>query len=677
MIFKLIFLAATTTSSRHFCTNNAFPNRVSHYLQRAKLIDSIRLALRSPSPTPSLLLPLLNDPKLDSFVVTHSLRSAPSPDSALSLVETLNSIPSFSHTQSTLHAITKILAKSKRISELQKLIDAINNGEFGDAGGVRFMDQLRLNAVAGDLDSALRVWNDYKLVLSKSKKHPCVESYNLLMSLYKKNGMDLKAVEMFRKMVIQGINPNTRTYTVVMDHLVSSGKLEAALEVFDILPRMRIKRTLKQYLILTEGFTKTEQFEVIKRLLKEMKNDGILPGHAMRMSLNCMREAGFLEETEEFVKELLPDERIGNVGFFLDNSDDDDEDEAGDEIDVENDGSVDGVRLKPWLDPSALASALSDWNPDEVSALEDAKFVWTTRLVCKLLRSFKKADTAWKFFWWVADQPGEFTHDVYTISRLIAILARHGHVDLVNGLVFKVKQEGMRLSFGTVRLMIDFYGISKKSNAALQVLGDIESLTGPVSKFNLMLLYSSLFRTFTKCKRGLEAMGLLEEMISSGILPDIQTFTGLIQHFALEGDLRTVQKLFGMARQSGLDPDTDMFRIVILAYCKNGAATSALRVFEDMMSMNKILDRATKALLVKSLWKEGKRREAAIVQEKKEKINDIHQLEGHVWTVSAVDLIRLYDIYSSAFTTNGNQTSRQTCEAPVGFHPSHFESFAA
>ncbi|MCL7045231.1 hypothetical protein MKW94_006701 [Papaver nudicaule] len=656
MILKRIFFsAATTYPSRHFCTKNAVTNRVTLYLQRAKLIDSIRLALRSNSPTLSLL-PLLNDPRLDSFVVTHSLRSAPSPDSALSLFESLKTIPGFSHTQLTLFAITKILAKSKRNSELKNLVDAINAGEFKDVGPVRLMDQLRLNAAVGDLDSALQVWKDYRLVLSQSKKEPCTESYNLLMSLYKQNGLNLKAVEMFRKMIIGGVSTNSRTYTVVIDHLASFGKFEAALEVFDKLPLMRIKRTSKQYLILTEGFAKIEQFEVVKRLLKEMKSDGILPGHAMRMSLDCIREAGFLKETEDFVKELLPDERIGSVGFSGDYSDDDDEDEVRDEIDMGNDGSVDGVRLKPWLDPSALASALSDWNPAEVSALEDAKFVWTTRLVCKVLRYFKKAETAWNFFWWVAVQPGEFTHDVYTISRLIAILARHGHVELVNQLLLKVKAEGMRLSFSTVRLMIDLYGISKKPDAALKVFGDVESLTGGVSKFNLMLLYSSLFRTLIKCKRGLEVMNLLEEMIISGIFPDTQTFTGLIQHFALEGDLRTVQKLFGMVRQSGVDPDANMFRIVIHAYCKNGAAALAFRLFEDMMSMNLIPDGATNALLVKSLWKEGKRREAAVAQEKGKEINGIHQLAlpSHVWTISTADLIRVYDIYSNAFTTNGN-----------------------
>ncbi|KAI3922029.1 hypothetical protein MKX01_005718 [Papaver californicum] len=615
MILNRIFFFAATTSSRHFCTSNTVVNRVTLYLQRAKLIDSIRFALRSSSPTPSLL-PLLNDPALASFVILHSL------------VETLKAIPSFSHTQSILHAITKILAKSKRISELQQVIDAINAGEFKDVGRVRFMDQLRLNAIVGDLDSALRVWKDYRLVLSKSKKHPRTESYNLLMSLYKQNGMNLKAVEIFHKIAKKGVNPNSRTYTVVIDHLVSFWKFEAALEVFDILPRLRI--TSRQYMILTEGFTKIEQFEVVKRLLKETKRDGIFPGRAMLMSLNCIRQAGFSKETEEFVKELLPDERIRNVGFSVDNSDDD-EDEVGNEIDGENDGSVDGVSLKPWLDPSALASALSDWNPDEVSALEDAKFVWTTRLVCKVLRNFKKAETAWKFFWWVADQPGEFTHDVYTISRLIAILARHGLADLVNQLELKVKLEGMRLSFSTVRLMIDFYGISKKPDAALKVLDDIESLTGAVSKFNLMLLYSSLFRTLIKCKRGLEAMDLLEEMILSGILPDIQTFNWIDPAF----------RLFETARQSGLDPDTGLFRVVIRAYCKNGTAPLALRVFEDMMTMNLIPDGATKALLVKK---------------KGEETNYTHKLAmpGHVWTVSVADLTRLYDVYSNAFTTNGD-----------------------
>lgn len=111
-----------------------------------------------------------------------------------------------------------------------------------------------------------------------------------------------------------------------------------------------------------------------------------------------MREAGFLEETDEFVKEMLPDERIKSVGVPMDDDDDYDYDNDCDKADhTDRDVHVNEVQLKPWLDPVALASALHYWGPEEVSALEDAKFVWTTRLVYKMIRNFNSAETAWHF----------------------------------------------------------------------------------------------------------------------------------------------------------------------------------------------------------------------------------------------------------------------------------------
>ncbi|XP_010254978.1 PREDICTED: pentatricopeptide repeat-containing protein At5g66631 [Nelumbo nucifera] len=632
-------------------TSDAPCNRVSLYLQRSRLIDSFRLGLRSKSP--AALLTLLKNPSLDSFVVTHALRSAPSPDLALSLVETLNSLPNFTHTQTTLHAIAKILAKSGRSVELQSLIDDINAGKFTNVARISYMDRLRWHAAAADLDSAVRVWNEFKLALPGGKKHPCTESYNLLMSLYAQKGKHLEAVQMFSRMISEGANPNSRTYTVMIEHLANSGKLDSAEEVFKRLPSMRVKRTSRQYSVLAQSFILVKRFDEVKELLKEMRMDGILPGRTMQLSLKCMQDAGYLEETEEFIRELSPDERIGRVGFYMDDSDND---EDGDDDDNSGEADGDGIQLKPWLDPSALASALSDWKPGEVSALEAANFVWTTRLVCKILRNFKRVETAWHFFCWVACQPENFTHDVYTVSRMITILARHGHVELVDQLISKVKREGIRLPFSTVRLIIDFYGISKKADAALKVFRNAELVCGSLSKFKLMLLYSSLLWTLTKCLRSSEAMDLLEEMILSGTLPDIQTFCGLMQYFALEGDLRTVHRLFGMVRQSGLELDAYMFQILIRAYCKCEKAAIALRVFEDMRSLNLMPDVFTKALLVKSLWREGKLREAALVEERSEEINDIlpSALPGHVWTVSSADLTKVYNLYSDAFAKNGD-----------------------
>ncbi|KAJ8645719.1 hypothetical protein MRB53_007467 [Persea americana] len=96
-----------------------------------------------------------------------------------------------------------------------------------------------------------------------------------------------------------------------------------------------------------------------------------------------------------------------------------------------------------------------------------------------------------------------------------------------------------------------------------------------------------------------------------------------------------------MVRQSELEPNAYMYQMLIRAYCKRERAALALRVFEDMRGADLWPNAATKALLVKSLWKEGKLREAAAVEEKGEEVRDLLPvaLPGHVWNVSSADLV--------------------------------------
>ncbi|XP_044469461.1 pentatricopeptide repeat-containing protein At5g66631 [Mangifera indica] len=624
-----------------FYVRAPFPNKLTHYLRRAQLIDSIRLALRSDSPNYSALL---NDRLIDSFIVVHALRSAPNADSALRILQNLEASPHFSHTQATLHALATVLAKSRRSAELKTLISDINSGRFRDCR-VSLMNLLQWYSAIGDLHMVINTWNEYR----QKEKRVCTESYNIVMSVYAKMGKHFEAVETFSNMIDEGAIPNSRTYTVMIEHLVNCGKLDSAMKVFSVLPLMRIKRTLKQFSVLVEGFVGVGQFDEVKTLLNEMRNDGKFPGRSMCVSLQRMQEAGFVEETDDFLREMLPDDRIKSVRYCEDSSDEEEDDIINNDC---GEGKLDEIKLKPWLDPKALADALNEWSPEVVSVLEDAKFVWTTRLVCKVLRQFKSPETAWDFFCWVAYQPG-YTHDVYTVERLMAILARHGYVELVDRLIFKIRREGMRLPFGTIRLLIDFYGISKKADAALKVFYDDRTLCGPVSNFNLMLLYSSLLRTLTKCKRDSDAINVFEEMILNGVCPDIQTFSGLMYHFALLGDIKTVQKLFTMVRQSGVEPDAYMYKVLIQAYCKCERAALAYRVFEDLSNTNLLPDAATKELLVKSLWKEGKRKEAAAVEERCEEINEVLPLalRGHIWTVNSGDLTRVYNIYLKSFSS--------------------------
>ncbi|XP_009802251.1 pentatricopeptide repeat-containing protein At5g66631 [Nicotiana sylvestris] len=621
-------------------------NKVDLYFQRARLIDSIRLALRSNSS--DNLIPHLENPTLDSFVVTNALQSVPSPDSALSLIENLKTIPHFAHTHNTLYALAKVLAKARETAKLQALINAINMGKFINVARVSYMDQMRWYAISKEFNEVVRVWDEWRTTL---QKHPCTESYNIVMGLCVQLGKDSDAVRVFHRMIEEGALPNCRTYTILIEHLVRSRKLDSAIELFHMLPHVRMKRTLKQYSVLVEAFSIANQLDVVKILLDQMKSDGILPGQAMLWSLQQMLDAGYDAETNELLRDMLPDRRIKKIGYSMDSSEDDNDDEDEDkESDCNHTNAVDQPHLKPWLDPASLANALRNWGAEEVSALEEAKLVWTTRLVCKMIRSFKSAETAWQFFCWVACQPG-FIHDIYTISRMITRLARQGCVDLVDQLLSKVEREGIQLSFSTIRLIIDFYGISGNGDPALRVFKSIKTICGPISKSSQLLLYSSLLRTLVKCNMNPDALNILEEMSLLGIVPDLQTYSGLMNHFALHGDIKTVQRLFGMVRQSGIEPDAYMYKVLIHAYCKCERAALALRVFEDMRNSGLLPDANTKQLLVKSLWKEGKLREAASVEERTEEISDALpvSLVGHMFTVSSADLSRVYNIYSNSF----------------------------
>ncbi|XP_020573261.1 pentatricopeptide repeat-containing protein At5g66631, partial [Phalaenopsis equestris] len=601
--------------------------------RRPRLIASLRLRLHLQSHNPSSHFPLPSSPLLDSFVAARALRSASSPEAALSLFRSLLSLPSFSPFPhpSLLHSL------SRRLPNLLSLLPDLPLAP---------LHRLRLLAATGDLHSALQTFSSMRSDPNSRRRHnrthPCAESYNLIIGLHAAAGDHSSAVSTFSQMLADGAIPNSRTYTVIIDHLVRANNVDAAMEVFHLLPSMRVRRTCKQYNVLADAFSSSDQCDRLLKLVKEMNSDGILPGRPMLAAIAKLRAAGFVNQTEEFVGELYPDQRIR---YAVDCGEEEDcEEENEEEEDDER------VKLKPWMDPAALARAMEGWDPSDVALLESAGFIWSTRLVCKLLRSFRTAKTAWEFFCWVAYQPGGFSHDRHTVSRMISILSRDGHIELVDRLLTKLQSEGILLPFATVRLIIDFYGLSKNADAAIRIYRSAAAICGPLSRLNLMLLSSSLLRTVVKSGKGHDAMALLEEMMVEGILLDIQTFSGLMEYFAGEGDLKSVHRLFGTAKQCGLKPDAFMYEVLIKGYCKQERAVLALKMFDEMLSSGMVLSKGAKGILVKSLWKEGKLREAAMVEERCEDIGELPAvLRGHVWTISAADFDRLCAIYCCGF----------------------------
>jgi len=362
----------------------ATTTRVALYLRRARLIDSLRLRSSSPS---SPLPPPPDDP----VVALHAIRAAPTPSSALSLFRALPSAPP---PLPLYHALAARLASLAALLDLRAHLASFPLPPPPLA-------RLRLLAAAGDRAAALEAFGS----LPAAPRRPA-EAHNVVIELHARDGDHAAAVEAFHGMVSEGALPNARTYTVVIAHLASAGFADQALEVFRILPSLRLRRTTRQYNVLAEALAATDRFDQLRWLVREMAAvDGVMPGPQMRAAIAAMREAGHIDCTEDFVEELSPNARIGYAVDDVEGEGESEEedDDNGDANHGDRDiGKSEKQSLKPWLDALTRASSPGLWTAGtrEVADLEAAGLVWTPRLACKLMRAFKKAETTWEFFCW-------------------------------------------------------------------------------------------------------------------------------------------------------------------------------------------------------------------------------------------------------------------------------------
>ncbi|KFK28337.1 hypothetical protein AALP_AA8G503200 [Arabis alpina] len=87
---------------------------------------------------------------------------------------------------------------------------------------------MNLYATAGDFDSVLKTWDEYRC--SGDEKKGCTESYNIVMQVYMSLGKDSEAVQTFDQMINEGGIPNSRTFTIMIEHEEFKNMHEANLE---------------------------------------------------------------------------------------------------------------------------------------------------------------------------------------------------------------------------------------------------------------------------------------------------------------------------------------------------------------------------------------------------------------------------------------------------------------
>ncbi|KAK7270666.1 hypothetical protein RJT34_25984 [Clitoria ternatea] len=85
-----------------------------------------------------------------------------------------------------------------------------------------------------------------------------------------------KALELFKKIIEQGISPNGYTYTILIDVLCKGRRLETAQDIFQNLLIEGLHLRERTYNVMIGGFCKEGLFDKALTLLFKMENDGIV-----------------------------------------------------------------------------------------------------------------------------------------------------------------------------------------------------------------------------------------------------------------------------------------------------------------------------------------------------------------------------------------------------------------
>lgn len=91
-----------------------------------------------------------------------------------------------------------------------------------EVDGVTYTSIMHWLAKTGDLEGAVRVWEEMK---KKRGVGLTVVSYTAFMKILFDGGREEEAGRVYREMIEVGLKPNCRTYTVLMEFLAGRGEL--------------------------------------------------------------------------------------------------------------------------------------------------------------------------------------------------------------------------------------------------------------------------------------------------------------------------------------------------------------------------------------------------------------------------------------------------------------------
>lgn len=420
----------------------------------------------------------------------------------------------------TFMILIKGLCKSGRMHEVLELLGHMR--ELCKPDVFAYTAMVKVLIGEGNLDGCLRIWEEMR----RDEVEPDVMAYGTLVTGLCKRRQIEKAYKFFKEMKEKGYLIDRAIYGSLIEAYVAKGKVGSACDLLKDLVESGYRADLAIYNSLIEGLCGAERVDRAYKLFQVMIVEDVQPDFStVRPLLVSLAE---LERMDDFCKML---EEMKNLGFSVI----DDLSKLFEFMVVKDEKIKLALELFEYLKMKDYCS-VSIYN----IVMETLNRIGEVRKALVVLDELKCSN---------------FEPDSVTYSIAIQCFAEVGDVHEACTCYNKIKEISKLPSLAAYRSLVKGLCATAEIDAAMMLIRDC---LGSVASGPLEFKYTLTIIHLCKSKDAKKVVGVIDEMVEQGCLPDNVIYSAVICGMCKYGTIEEARKVFVGLRERQLLSEADV-----------------------------------------------------------------------------------------------------------------------
>ncbi|KAE8690974.1 Detected protein of unknown function [Hibiscus syriacus] len=442
----------------------------------------------------------------------------------------------------------------------------------------------------GNLAEALRLKDE---MLSSGKPLNVVVATSLMKG-YCKQGDINGALDLFNKIKEDGVAPNKVTYTVLIEWCCRNRTVEKAYELYEEMKTMGLQPTGFNVNSLIRGFLEARSLNEASSLFDEAVESGIATVYTYNIFLYHFSKDGKVKEAcglwQRMVTNGLVPSNVMNNNVILAYCKVQNMDMAHTTFSemIERGFKPNAITYSMLIDvhfSKGDAERALDVFYEMVGvhiALSDYTFNIIVNGLSKV--GWCAMDSALRVYREMCESG--ISPNVITYTSMVNGLCKSDNMDLALKMHYEMKSKGLQLDVTAFNALID--GFCKKRDMVRAV-----SFFPNSGKSGYLRM-----KSFTAACKLFLASGLYSEMLTKGIVPDIVTYTVLLNGLYKKGQLQNAHKILKEMDRQGLTSNVLIYNALIAGHFREGNLEEASRLHNEMLDRGLLPDDTTYDILV-------------------------------------------------------------------------------